>query len=119
MPLVRMVGFWFFFFSSRRRHTRCGRDWSSTCALPISNLLVDARQKEKAVKIVEDSIAYVKTNVENERDEIQMLSGLQRKQRQLLLQGEIAPEITKIGRASCREREKISVVAVSGKKVKE
>src|SRR5690554_4657791 len=25
-----------FFFSSRRRHTRCGRDWSSTCALPIS-----------------------------------------------------------------------------------
>src|SRR3989442_3989291 len=24
-----------FFFSSRRRHTRCGRDWSSDCALPI------------------------------------------------------------------------------------
>src|SRR5690606_41205853 len=25
----------FFFFSSRRRHTRFSRDWSSTCALPI------------------------------------------------------------------------------------
>src|SRR5256884_511566 len=25
----------FFFFSSRRRHTRCSRDWSQTCALPI------------------------------------------------------------------------------------
>src|SRR5207248_4314174 len=24
-----------FFFSSRRRHTRSKRDWSSTCALPI------------------------------------------------------------------------------------
>src|SRR6266498_5388157 len=24
-----MVGVWGFFFSSRRRHTRCGRDWSS------------------------------------------------------------------------------------------
>src|SRR6266498_515739 len=24
-----------FFFSSRRRHTRCGRDWVQTCALPI------------------------------------------------------------------------------------
>src|SRR5205814_2692080 len=24
-----------FFFSSRRRHTRCLSDWSSTCALPI------------------------------------------------------------------------------------
>src|SRR5687768_16478520 len=26
----------FFFFSSRRRHTRCSRDWSSDGALPIS-----------------------------------------------------------------------------------
>src|SRR5688500_20239814 len=26
----------FFFFSSRRRHTRLQGDWSSTCALPIS-----------------------------------------------------------------------------------
>src|SRR5437870_13731538 len=25
----------FFFFSSRRRHTRWPRDWSQTCALPI------------------------------------------------------------------------------------
>src|SRR5262245_66632799 len=25
-----------FFFSSRRRHTRCLSDWSQTCALPIS-----------------------------------------------------------------------------------
>src|SRR5690554_7644365 len=29
-----------FFLSSRRRHTRCGRDWSSTCALPIFYSLV-------------------------------------------------------------------------------
>src|SRR3712207_8639795 len=27
---------WFLFFSSRRRHTRYWRDWSSACALPIS-----------------------------------------------------------------------------------
>jgi len=25
----------FFFFSSRRRHTRYWRDWVQTCALPI------------------------------------------------------------------------------------
>src|SRR5690349_21880940 len=33
----------FFFFSSRRRHTRSLRDWSQTCALPISRarLLAD------------------------------------------------------------------------------
>src|SRR5690348_18236947 len=28
----------FFFFSSRRRHTRWTGDWSSTCALPISGV---------------------------------------------------------------------------------
>src|SRR2546429_1602252 len=27
----------FVFFSSRRRNTRCSRDWSSDCALPISH----------------------------------------------------------------------------------
>src|SRR2546422_8213341 len=37
----------FFFFSSRRRHTRCSRDWSSTCALPISN--PPAGEGEKAM----------------------------------------------------------------------
>ena len=30
-----MTGVQTFFFSSRRRHTRFSRDWSSTCALPI------------------------------------------------------------------------------------
>src|SRR2546422_73451 len=35
---ARALGVWrfSFFFSSRRRHTRCSRDWSSDCALPIS-----------------------------------------------------------------------------------
>src|SRR5207245_7806353 len=28
----------YFFFSSRRRHTRCYRDWSSDVALPISDI---------------------------------------------------------------------------------
>src|SRR5690606_40219598 len=31
-----------FFFSSRRRHTRFSRDWSSDVALPISNLGLSA-----------------------------------------------------------------------------
>src|SRR5260370_20519602 len=41
VPLLRIVYslFYsiFFFFSSRRRHTRFKCDWSSTCALPISS----------------------------------------------------------------------------------
>src|SRR2546429_4446690 len=33
---IQFLVFCFFFFSSRRRHTRCSRDWIQTCALPIS-----------------------------------------------------------------------------------
>src|SRR5436853_909560 len=35
--MVRMeyAGGMYFFFSIRRRHTRCLSDWSQTCALPI------------------------------------------------------------------------------------
>src|SRR6266498_1996415 len=33
----------FFFFSSRRRHTRCGRDWSSDVCFPIFLEIVGVR----------------------------------------------------------------------------
>src|SRR5690554_7245703 len=36
-------GVWIFFFSSRRRHTRCGRDWSSdVCSSDLNPWLVRA-----------------------------------------------------------------------------
>src|SRR5690606_41663856 len=74
----------FFFFSSRRRHTRFSRDWVQTCALPISgdaNLLAH----------VEDGAggafrADAGADVLAERDEALV---------------DLDPEI---GRASCRER---------------
>src|SRR2546429_8958232 len=38
--MLRNCASWIFFFSSRRRHTRCSRDWSSdVCS---SDLIVDA-----------------------------------------------------------------------------
>src|SRR5215813_15543192 len=38
-----------FFFSSRRRHTRCGRDWSSdVCSSDLLMLLHDARRAGRA-----------------------------------------------------------------------
>src|SRR5690554_7868144 len=33
--VICLFSVFFFFCSCRRRHTRCGRDWSQTCALPI------------------------------------------------------------------------------------
>src|SRR5215813_14922737 len=70
-----------FFFSSRRRHTRCGRDWSSdVCSSDLAVGRPVLIQRRGAL------IAYV------------------------------AASDGKIGRASCRERVEISVVAVSLKK---
>src|SRR3712207_9566362 len=36
-----------FFFSSRRRHTRYWRDWSSACALPIYDRGEGARRRRR------------------------------------------------------------------------
>src|SRR5215217_7462595 len=53
MPLVRIPSF--FFFSSRRRHTRYWRDWSSdVCS---SDLLPEASPGRRAFLIVPDSVA--------------------------------------------------------------
>src|SRR3989449_2884904 len=38
--MVRVRLDWFFFFSSRRRHTRCSRDWSSdVCSSDLNTIL--------------------------------------------------------------------------------
>src|SRR3989442_9775943 len=45
----------FFFFSSRRRHTRCGRDWSSdVCS---SDLGVTGRRGWEASQIMAEALA--------------------------------------------------------------
>src|SRR5215813_14858113 len=47
-----MVDVCFFFFSSRRRHTRCGRDWSSdVCS---SDLAADQNEAKLTVRGVPD-----------------------------------------------------------------
>src|SRR5690606_40139453 len=45
----------FFFFSSRRRHTRFSRDWSQTCALPIYNLVIDHFRKNNRMPKFENN----------------------------------------------------------------
>jgi thiol-disulfide isomerase/thioredoxin len=60
----------------------------------LVNVLVDGGRKSDAVKLVEDSIANLKTHVKDPSEQRPVLAELQRKQKQLKLQGEIAPEIT-------------------------
>src|SRR3989442_4309049 len=78
----------FFFFSSRRRHTRCGRDWSSDVCSSDLNI---TQKLKSAFSIIGVFIGVMFL---------------------------IAVVSVEIGRASCRERVEISVVAVSLKKKK-
>ena len=59
----------------------------------LANLLVDGGLKGDAVKMVEDSISNVKVAVKDPEEQRAVLQELQRKQKQLRLQGEVAPEL--------------------------
>ena len=65
----------------------------SDATAKLTNLLIDNGRKAEAVRIVEESIAYVRANVKAEREQRQLVEVLQRKARQLRIQGEVAPEI--------------------------
>src|SRR3712207_9528640 len=88
----------FFFFSSRRRHTRYWRDWSSDVCSSDLRRLAKLRLGIAALHYRRARHAIGKRGSHS------------------LAQFRQRPG--KIGRASCREREEISVVAVSFKKKK-
>src|SRR5690554_7263238 len=107
-----------FFFSSRRRHTRCARDWSSdVCS---SDLVTEAGElweisKLDVVEIPtnrpiarhdrEDKI--YKTKREKYNAVIEEVVALSNAGRPVLIgttSVEISELLSKIGRASCRER---------------
>src|SRR5690606_40661985 len=102
----------FFFFSSRRRHTRFSRDWSSdVCS---SDLFFGKQHHTYAVIFgcwCRCGVAFRKTLLRH----ILVTLGL----RHPWLRTFPESNTTQIGRASCREREKISGSAVTQKKKKE
>src|SRR3712207_8348069 len=99
----------FFFFSSRRRHTRYWRDWSSdVCS---SDLNRDSFLHGRAA----DS-EFAKRRVEAVEIALQPLFlGAEPRDEDLPLRRPAKPRAG-VGRASCRERGEISGVAVSLKK---
>src|SRR5205809_6465166 len=84
------------FFSSRRRHTRCSRDWSSDVC---SSDLVRVAEAGGELRFAAKSLHH--TLVSGER-------GMQDLDRHVTLEREVAR--AKIGRASCRERVQGAVV---------
>src|SRR3712207_7097097 len=93
-----------FVFSSRRRHTRYWRDWSSdVCS---SDLFEVAKQSLEAVWR-----SKAKQSLKFFSEEVLLFDNAP-------YQNEWYDVLQEIGRASCRERGEISVVAVSLKKKK-
>src|SRR5690554_7065654 len=89
-----------FFFSSRRRHTRCGRDWSSDVCSSDLLVAIPSAAKDRLREIVEQA---KKTGLP-----VRILPGLLemadgkvslRQAREVRIE-----DLLEIGRASCRER---------------
>src|SRR3989442_10131497 len=72
------------FFSSRRRHTRCGRDWSSdVCSSDLAKGKSSAVTRKRKLAAIRGFLKFLKDNQ--------------------IIYGNPADTI-EIGRASCRER---------------
>src|SRR3546814_8642994 len=117
-----------FFFSSRRRHTRCALVTGvQTCALPISRTYLAARQDKAGVDVIARLItptiaAWIDVGARAKRPERHLIaaSPATRPEPALLLEAALVE--LEHGRASCREKVgpygSISVVTVSLKKNK-
>src|SRR5438105_5704987 len=96
----------FFFFSSRRRHTRSTRDWSSdVCSSDLGMFSEAITDLEKAVQLKPTNkyfaiylfLAQSRAR-RNSKDHVRINAS------QLDLKEWPGPVVSKIGRASCRER---------------
>src|SRR2546429_9864202 len=109
-----------FFFSSRRRHTRCSRDWSSdVCSSDLFHAegSTEAEQwvRLRAEKILEGHVSQVVQGIRQMVTKLalggskgKMLSSvanyLYRNRSRMHYDQYLARGLPKIGRASCRER---------------
>src|SRR2546427_6916216 len=108
--------YFFFFFSSRRRHTRFDCDWIQTCALPIYR----GACLREGVDALDSAGRGARPGCPAQRPGTSVARGGRDR---AATGGAVAARgvgrgVSEIGRASCRERGEISVVAVSLKKKK-
>src|SRR5207245_6324185 len=93
----------FFFFSSRRRHTRCYRDWSSDVC---SSDLAESKLRAALLAAKQVSSARIQTLKEERCNAVALLLDEADTEKQAAAASQI-----QIGRASCRERVEIAVDA--------
>src|SRR5205814_6801736 len=105
--------FFFFFFSSRRRHTRCLSDWSSdVCS---SDLVARACAAEYAHGVQIRKRRDTGTDAERLTGCTRVVGAVEGGARGGHAETSGRPR-GEIGRASCRERVEVGVVAVAVKK---
>src|SRR5690606_40968852 len=101
----------FFFFSSRRRHTRFSRDWSSdVCSSDLSTGRAFPNFPPKAKRV----IYLFQSGGPSQIDLYDYKPFLNKVHQQ-----EVPDSVFKIGRASCRERGETAAVAVSSKRTRQ
>lgn len=80
----------------------------------LAEILIENGRKPEAMKMIDESIAYVNTNVKDANTKRNLLHNLGRKRRQLVIQGEVAPEITV---AKWIDREPLKIAELRGQVV--
>src|SRR5207247_7300073 len=106
-----------FFFSSRRRHTRSTRDWSSdVCSSDLEELVrVHLPDPEPEFLVVGAEVHLVGARELGRHAEAPRLLAGERRRKI----GERDDAVREIGRASCREREYITGVGGTIKRTEE
>src|SRR3712207_7689168 len=103
------------FFSSRRRHTRYWRDWSSdVCSSDLTGGNGQRQRQDRVVVLAREPQLRPAGDQEREARAGGQEVGEERRRVEQVLE-----VVQQIGRESCRERGEISVVAGSLKKKKE
>src|SRR5690606_40119827 len=99
------------FFSSRRRHTRFSRDWSSdVCSSDLEELRLVATEDRLEAELRNGDGPRLVVELE----QLAAAHPLRERPTALLMQAQVAAgrPAEEIGRASCRDRVWVSVVAV-------
>src|SRR5947209_14406697 len=103
--MVSVPMLFYFFFSSRRRHTRYWRHWSSdVCSSDLNSgeypIVATSRVLNEGVNVPEANVAVILSGSGSVREHVQRLGRILRKS------GDKEAHLyeVKIGRASCRER---------------
>src|SRR5690606_41196926 len=100
-----------FFFSSRRRHTRFSRDWSSdVCSSDLGPMTLPAN-KEVVLKNIKGNAMEIMAEIDVKDAPAFEINVLRSPKKEEYTR--IVFYRDQIGRASCRERVESSVVAVS------